>query len=230
MLLFLYMNIIWKGGTFIQIITKSFLKDQIVVSIDPSLDTKNNFVNKADITLLTFSSQGNKNVLLKTGPVAEDGFLINEPGEYEIKEVYIKGIRSEGEQKNNVIYTIESEGMKVCHLSHIKQKELNSNQLEKIGEVDILTISIGNEELVGRSNITSLISQIEPKIIIPIGYSFTKSDDVPSKESQELKMFLKTIGQTEAAVQDKLSIKKKELLGEESKVIILNPKNVEISR
>ena len=217
MLLFLYMNIIWEGETYIQIVTKSILKDQIVVSIDPFLNGKGKLGGKSDVILLTSLPKG-KEVSFPTGPINEDGFLISNPGEYEIKEVYIKGISSE---QNNVIYVIESEDITVCHLGHIQQKELNSEQLEKIGEIDILIIPIGNEKLLDKRVITSLINQIEPKIVVPIGYKLNSS----TSESPELKSFLKMVGQTGIAGQDKLSIKKKDLFNnEESKVIILNPK------
>lgn len=222
-LLYSCMNVIWKGKTFIQITAKTFLKDQITILIDPFLDNKINLKSKSDITLLT-SSRKWKNISLKTGPIAEDGFLINEPGEYEIKEVYIKGIPSKDGQMDNVIYTMEAEDIKICHLGSIQQKELNSEQLEKIGEIDILFIPIGDGKLAGKRGVTNLINQIEPKIIIPIGYTMRKGGAMSAKASPELKIFLKTIGQTETVAQDKLSIKKKDLFEEESKVVILNPK------
>lgn len=217
------MNITWQGDNYIQISTKTFVKDQITILVNPSLDKNRDILSKGDITLLS-SPKNKKTPNLETGPIT-NSFLINEPGEYEIKEVYIKGILSKGDEGDNVIYTIESENIRVCYLGVIQQKELESDQVEKIGEVDVLLISIGDGKLNDKRSITGLIGQIEPKIIIPIGYSAKISKEANSiQASPDLKMFLKTIGQTEVVPQDKLSIKKKDLFGEGSKIVILNPK------
>ncbi|MQK95695.1 MBL fold metallo-hydrolase, partial [Escherichia coli] len=78
-------------------------------------------------------------------------FLIEKAGEYEVKEVFIKAIpsfhdNSKGKERGeNLIFLIEVEGLKLCHLGDFGQKELESEQIEEIGEVDILMIPVGGK-------------------------------------------------------------------------------------
>jgi len=215
------MNIIWKGKNYLRINTKTSFEDQITIAINPLFRNKKGFLGKvADIILLTPSPQGMKNNSFESGPVADDGFLISEPGEYEIKGVYIRGISS---RSGNIIYTVESEDLKVCYLDSLHEKEVNSEQLERVGDVDVLVVSLNYGKSI--ENIANFIKQIDPKIVLPIGYSAWKNNGIED-EPQELKAFLKTTGQRQIIPQDRLSIKKKGLLEKEgeTQIILLKPK------
>jgi hypothetical protein len=108
------------------------------------------------------------------------------PGEYELNEVEIRGMPS----NNGVaIYIVTMDEMKLCFLG--SASEIDSDILEKLGEIDIL-FAPANISL-------KTIKQIDPKVVIP---SYNKPD--------ALKVFLKEADQ-EAATQDKLTTKKKEL-------------------
>ncbi len=102
--------------------------------------------------------------------------MIEEPGEYEVKDIFIQGIPSfhdeeEGKKRGqNTIYTIEAEGIRLCHLGDLGQKELNSDQLEKIGDIDILMVPVGGVYTINSKGAAKIISQIEPRLIIPMHY------------------------------------------------------------
>ncbi|MDO8559272.1 MAG: lactamase, partial [bacterium] len=64
-----------------------------------------------------------------------------------------------------------------------------------------------------------IISQIEPRIVIPMHYSLPKL----KVKIDGLEPFLKEMGQKSAESQPKLLIKKKDLTAEETKVIVLQP-------
>lgn len=139
--------------------------------------------------------------------VKTNSFLINNPGEYDVKGFFVMGFGGFGE---NMAYTIEVEGARVCHLSGLN-KELTDGQIESLSDIDILLIDIG---LTDDSNeiASKIVNQIEPRIVIPIGYNPEKKPSI----------FFKEMGASDVEPQNKLNIKKKDLPQEETKMIVLN--------
>jgi len=187
------MNIIWHGQFCFELTTQNKKQGPVNLVIDPFVKTKK---LKPDILLFThkpFEMQA-----IKSSP-----FVITGPGEYEIKGIFVQGINFQTEKKENTIYTIKVGQIQLCHLGELNQLELTEEQVEKIGEVDILFIK-PQETL-------KIIHQIEPKIVIPMCY-------------QNLNKFLKAIGEKSVEPLNKLSIKSKDLKQEEKmKVIVLKP-------
>src|SRR3989344_7755174 len=92
----------------------------------------------ADITLFT---TGRNEVAEKSG------FVIDGPGEYEIKDVFIKGFLSEGiGKKVNTIYLISFEGLNICFLGALSNPALSTETLEAIEDVDILFVPISGSD------------------------------------------------------------------------------------
>ena len=148
-------------------------------------------------------------------------FIISGPGEYEIKQVFIKGLPSKtgygGEDRINTIYTVALEGMNICFLGAVNTVELPKETDEAIEAVDILFVPIGGEGTLNPTNAYKLAVSLEPKIIIPIIY-----DDNKSKET--LKAFLKEAGDNPKP-EPKLTLKKKDLEGKEAEVMIVTQEN-----
>lgn len=217
------MQITWQGQSFFVIRAKDKQNGEVEIAIDPFDKTLGLRVPKveADILLITHShyDHANKKAIIGTP------FLIETPGEYEIKGVSIKGIpafhdNSEGKERGTVtIYKIEAGGIKICHLSDIGQKELTPEQVEEIGEVDILMIPIGGIYTIASKEAAAIISQIEPKIVIPMHYKIPKL-----KEPLEgIEKFLKIMGAEDIEPQKKLKIKLKDLPKEETEIVVLEP-------
>ena len=170
-----YMNINWYGQTCFKISVSGAKNGQINIIIDPP--TKDSGLRgpklEADILLSTDMKEK-----IPTGSY----FSVTGPGEYDIKNIHIQGLKAE----NATIYTIEAEDMKLCHLGRITQKELTSEQIELIGEVDILFLPIGTDSKQG----VKMMSQIEPKVIIPMHYKISKSKE----KLDSINSFLKVLG------------------------------------
>lgn len=200
------MNISWHGKTCVRINTLSKKNGAVNILIDPLKKESglNGPKESADIFLLT--ETGRK---LKTS----EGFVINNPGEYEIKEIYIRGMDT---SPQNTIYIAEAEGINFCHLGLFNQEELSGPQVEKMGDLDILFIPVGDKDSIDAKKAAKIISQLEPRITIPINYN------VPGLKVKldELKSFLDILGIKSAEPLPKLSIKKKDF-EEESKVVVL---------
>jgi len=217
------MQIVWKGQSCFQIITSQGKNHQVNIIIDPFDENTGLRVSKmeADVLLVTHQHSDHNNVKA----VAGSPFFIGEPGEYELKGVFIQGISafhdsSLGKERGlNTIYTIESEELKVCHLGDLGQKELSPEQLENIGEVDILMIPVGGISTIGAKEAVKIMSQIEPNITIPMHYQIPKL----KMKLDSLDKFLKTMGIKKLEAIPKLSIKKKDILPEEAKIVVLEP-------
>jgi len=213
------MTIFWHGQSCFQIFARREKNNQVSIVIDPFDETLGLRVPSlsADILLVSHGHHDHNNLKAVSGLTsASSPFLISGPGEYEVKEVYIRGIPSLGE---NTIYTIEAEDLKLCHLGDLGQKELTADQLEKIGEVDILMIPVGGVYTISSKEAPKIMAQIEPKIIIPMNYQVPKL----KVKLDGLDKFLNIMGIKSIESLNKLSIKKKDLSEEEIKIIVLKP-------
>jgi len=249
------MNIIWYGQSCFQIIANRSKNGQILIVIDPFSEDIGLRVPKleADILLVTHKHSDHNNIKAVSGTSSGEGkqtpFLIDGAGEYEIKEVYVQGIsawhdESGGKDRGEVtIYIIEIEGLRICHLGDMGQKELSDDQLEQIGDVDILMIPVGGGPTISAKEAVKIISQIEPKITIPMHYQIPKltlrrSSGLKAEASKinrahknlcapvkldGVDKFLKALGLKSVTPEAKLTIKEKDLSSEEAKIIILKP-------
>lgn len=141
-------------------------------------------------------------------------FEISGPGDYEVKDVLIKGVMTmteiSGKKYVNTIYSLAIENISVCFLGAISDEKLNSNVREQIESPDILFVPIGNNDLLDPTKAYKLATTLEPKIIIPMDY-----------DEKTLKAFLKEAGQEKVTPIDKLTIKAKDLIGREGEVVVL---------
>ncbi len=226
------MNITWYGQSCFQISSSEGKNNRVSIVVDPfgeDIGLKLPRKIEADIVLVTHDHSDHNNVKAVSG----EPLVIAGPGEYEAKGVFIRGISSlrlashrlaDQNKEDNLasggtIYTIEVEGMRLCHLGDLGQKELFSDQLEKIGGVDILMVPVGGVYTANADEAIKVMAQVEPKITIPMHYQ------VPNLKIKlgGVDKFLKALGIKSLKPLSKLSVKKKDLLSEEAKIIVLQP-------
>jgi L-ascorbate metabolism protein UlaG (beta-lactamase superfamily) len=157
-------------------------------------------------------------------PKEKEQLVINGPGEYEIKEIQITGISSCHDDQNgkkyglNTIYKVGWEGINLCHLGDFGEKELSGHVKEELNGIDILFLPIGGETVINAQKAAEISAQIEPRIIIPMHYAAPDG-----KTKNQLAEFLKEMGEEKIIAEEKLTIKKKDISQEESKVVVLKP-------
>lgn len=139
-------------------------------------------------------------------------FIIDGPGEYEVKGVNVLGVADE----ENTLYNIEIDGIKISHLGFLG-KDLDNETMAIINEPDIILVPIGDGNVLDAEKAMKLINKIEPSVAIPMLYNIKglKIKRAP------LSVFLKESGTKESSHQPKLTIKKKDLTEEETKIVIL---------
>jgi L-ascorbate metabolism protein UlaG (beta-lactamase superfamily) len=149
----------------------------------------------------------------------KEPFVIKGPGEYEVRGVFVRGFQSKtvygGVERFNTVYSFELDGIRVVFLGAISDKDLDSRAKEELGDVDILFVPIGGGEVLGGEDSYKIANKREPKIIIPIHFGAVGNKDA-------LEVFLKEADATDVKPVDKLTIKKKDLIGKESEVVVLS--------
>ncbi len=172
----------------------------------------------ADVVTVSHDHFDHNNVKAVSG----DPLIINSPGEYEIKGARIIGCSSFHDQKQdpgkglNVIYLIEMDKIRICHLGDFGQDKLTDEQLETIGQADILMIPVGGTYTINGREAAKITKQIEPSLVIPMHYKLPGlTVNLVGPE-----VFLKEMGLDKKTAVDKLTIKKKDLTGKEMEVLI----------
>lgn len=142
-------------------------------------------------------------------------FEVMGPGDYEIKDIFIKGIMTESiisEKKYiNTIYSFTIDNISICFLGCMSHNKVSAEIRGDIGTPDILFVPIGNHDLLDPSEAYKLAVSLEPKIIIPMDY-----------DEKTLKAFLKEGGQDKVEAVDKLTLKAKDVIGREGEIVILS--------
>jgi len=223
-------KITWAGQSCFQIAVSNAKDHSAQIVIDPFDEKIGLKVPRfsADILLITHdhSDHNNKKAVKSASPETRaEPFLIEGPGEFEVKEVHIKGVPafhddSQGKEKGkNTIYTIEAEGIRFCHLGDLGQSQLSNEQLEEIGSVDVLMIPIGGTYTISSQEASKITSQIEPKIVIPMHYQLPHL----KLKLEDVKKFLKVMGKNSIIPQEKLQVKQNNLPKEGLEIAILLP-------
>ena len=153
------------------------------------------------------------------GLSAENQFIVNGPGEYDVKDTAITGIAIKGPDKEVVtIYLITIEDIRILNLAHIAKLSLSQDELDDIGEVDILLVPVGGGDVMNYEDAAKAVNLIEPKIVIPTHYQI-RGLEVKAETPEK---FIKEMGGKSESL-EKLSLKKKDLSSEGTKVIVLEP-------
>jgi len=100
---------------------------------------------------------------------------LNEPGGFSKDGIEIKGVEtfhdkfSGSKRGKNTVYNFKIDEINICHcgdLGHI----LSSNQIEEIGNVDILLLPVGGLATINAFDAAQVIKQLNPTIVIPMHY------------------------------------------------------------
>lgn len=169
----------------------------------------------ADILIL---SQKNTALYSAVSGISGEYFEITDPGEYDVKGVTVTGIPLKQDGKYVTIFLLESEDIRVLNLTHIQDWNIKEDELEALGEIDILILPVGGNTVLSASQAAKIVNEVSPKIVIPTHYKMPELIlDLDNKEK-----FIKEMGGKSESL-DKLTVKKKDLQTEGTKVIVLEP-------
>ncbi len=165
----------------------------------------------------------NNTAVVKVEPAP---YIMERPGEYEVSGAFFVAIGSyrdkqQGKKRGkNNIYVMTVDDLTICHLGDLGH-ELTEAQNEAIGDVDILLVPVGGNGGMDATAATTIITQVEPRIVVPMRYR--TDDSHPNPEAlklDDLERFSKEMGLKDSPPQEKLIIKKADL-PENTQVVLL---------
>jgi len=156
-----------------------------------------------------------------SGALRGNPFIIDTPGEYDIKAVMVQGIETWHDAKGgvergkNIVYRIEMDDLTLVHLGDLGHI-LTDEQLDQLDNVDVLFIPVGGRVTVDAKMAVEVIGQIEPRVVIPMHYKFPGA----KLELDPVEKFIKELAVTPRK-EEKLKIAKKDLPQEGMELVIL---------
>ncbi len=133
----------------------------------------------------------------------DDAFILDGPGEYEVKEVLLTGVRTYrddakgAETGKQVAFAVELDGVHTIHLGDIGHL-LTEEKLGDLGAVDIVCVPLGGS--LSPAQAAAVVAQLDPQIVVPMPICEDEADC-----AEALKRFFHEMG-AEAVLQPKLSV------------------------
>jgi L-ascorbate metabolism protein UlaG (beta-lactamase superfamily) len=172
---------------------------------------------RADIVTVSHEAPGHN----FTSAVKGYSHLINTPGEFEIGDVFITGIQTNGYGKNeadeprNTLYVFDYEGVTVAHLGDLRRVPTQT-EIEALGTVHIVLVPVGGGGGLNAAKAAEVVSLLEPGFVIPMHYGSSASN----LKLAPLSKFLKEMGLGSIKPQPSLKVTKS-MIPEETRVVVL---------
>lgn len=173
----------------------------------------------ADIVTISHDHPGHNNV----SAIKPDFQIIDGPGEYEVHEVFLSGLRTYHDKDKgkslgyNTVYRIEFSGLTYGHLGDLGH-QLSDDHIEALGGVDILFAAVGGGPLLSASDMAEVIGAISPRMLIPMQFRTAKGD----KDREEIAPFAKHLGVELPEPVEKLTIKSSDLT-DQMQFVVMKP-------
>jgi L-ascorbate metabolism protein UlaG (beta-lactamase superfamily) len=194
---------------------------EATVITDPCPPSTGFVAGKHDVDLLTLSHEHADHAYNRS---ITAGLTLKRPGEYEFHDLLVTGIGSfhdavgGQERGRNVIFSFEVDGVHITHLGDLGHL-LSEEQLTELGPIDVLLVPAGGVFTVTPAEAAEVVSQISPKIVIPMHFRVddASSDLLPADK------FLQEMAVAEPIRQPKAVVTPSSL-PDETQVILLDPR------
>lgn len=213
------MEITFLGHACFKIIAKD-----LVLITDPPAESTGIKLGKNSADILTISHHHYDHDAAEL--ISGDPTTLDAPGEYEVKGVMIQGVPSYHDDEKgakrgfNTIFTMNIEGIKIAHLGDLGC-ELDDEQISELGDVDVLLIPVGGIYTIDAKGAANVVSQVEPKVVIPMHYYETNFSTKSGDKLDEVEKFLKEMGVSDVKKETKIKLTRSTLPVDESQVIVL---------
>lgn len=145
------------------------------------------------------------------------------PGEYEVNSVFINGVATHhkgkvGARERNTSFMYYFEDLTVCHLGDMGVLP-GREQVELLSGADVLLLPVGGGDILDAAQAVEVVTELEPKIVIPMHYRLPALN----LDLDEAAKFLKEMGLPEPEPVPSLKLTKSNLVGGETRVVLLEP-------
>src|SRR5512136_1343767 len=172
---------------------------------------------RADIVTVSHEAPGHS----FTQGVKGYSHLVNTPGEFEIGNVFITGIQTngygkhEGEEPRNTLYVFDYEGVTIAHLGDLRRVP-SQTEIEALGTVHIALVPVGGGGGLNAAKAAEVIALLEPGYVIPMHYNLPGC----AVKLAPLSKFLKEMGLSGVEPQPSLKVTKS-MIPEDTRVVVL---------
>lgn len=198
------MQIFWHGYSSIRIESKNGEQSSTLVTDPFENEASVRFPRTLESEIVVLSNEDKKSFNLEA--LNGKPFIVAAPGEYEVRGVFIDAIRDPRATDSVIIHRIMTEGMSVAFLGKVNRK-LTDAELERLENIDILILPVGGGDGLSPSLAADVISEIEPRVVVPIHYS------IPGIKTElgTVDAFCKHLGACQKEEMNRLKIQKKDL-------------------
>jgi hypothetical protein len=198
------MQLFWHGYSSIRIESKNGDQESTLVTDPFENEASVRFPRTIESDIVLLSQEDRKHFNLEA--LNGKPFIISQPGEYEARGVFVDAIRDPNMTDDVVIYRIMTEGMSIAYLGRINRK-LTDVEMERLESIDILLLPVGGGDGLTPTLASDLISEIEPRVVVPINFS------IPGIKTElgTIDSFCKHLGACQKEDMNRLKIQKKDL-------------------
>ena len=108
--------------------------------------------------------------------IPDNPTILRSPGVFSHKDITLHGVadvhagRSGLAGLRNVIFMVECEGVRYCHLGD-NRSDMPGDVREQLGDVDVLMVTVDDSRhLLNDEQIDSVIAMMSPRIVVPMHY------------------------------------------------------------
>lgn len=173
---------------------------------------------KADICTVSTDLPGHNFISAVKG----EPHIITGPGEFEIGNVFVTGIQTNGQGRHgddprNTLYVFDYNGMTVLHLGNVNRVPSQA-EVEELGPINVALVPVGDGSSLNAAKAAEIISLLEPNIVIPMHYAVGGT----TVKLDPLSKFLKEMGLPETTESlPSLKVTSVNALPEETRVMVL---------
>ncbi|HZT08272.1 MAG TPA: MBL fold metallo-hydrolase [Chloroflexota bacterium] len=184
---------------------------------DPCARASGYSVNRVTADVVTISNSHPNHSAV--GELAGSPTVLDGPGEYEVQGIIVTGVRTPAGKApgtpRNTAYIISVDDITLCHLGDLASIP-TTEQIELMKDVNVLLIPVGGHCTIGPSEAVEVISQIEPKLVVPMHYA----TDVSTVELEGVDRFLREMGLTQSEPQPRINVTHSSLPSEPTVVLL----------
>lgn len=131
--------------------------------------------------------------------------VFSAPGEYEYNGIVVRGVMTPlpagvPHERRNVAYTIEMDGVNLCHLGDLALP-LTTRQVDELKPVDVVMAPAGGHAI-SPDQVLQTIQDLDPRIVIPMQFAQGQA----GLTLQGPEAFLRRLGQDETQPQPRLVV------------------------
>jgi len=198
------------------------LRERRVTAICDPLNRKTTGIQlpKMQADIVTISNDSSAS-FEERGNVGGKPKVLRGPGDFEVKQVLVTGMSTSRNGTRNVAFFLDFAGLTIGHLGELGQVPASAGG-EELGDIDVLLAPVSGPHIPDISRIAEVISQLDPRIVIPMQYRHEGLRSEQSESLEPVDRFLKELGISDPEVTDTLKLTKSSL-PEETQVVLLRP-------